>query len=86
MIRGVSVQGSKVELTFSESVTVKGKPRLVLADGELADYESGSGSAILVFTVPAAGLGAGVKSVDLNGGAVFATEAAATLRLADLTG
>jgi pectate lyase len=86
VIRDVSVQGSKVELTFSESVTVKGKPRLVLADGELADYESGSGSAILVFTVPAAGQGAGVKSVDLNGGAIFATEAAATLRLADLTG
>src|SRR5262249_37890148 len=43
VIRGVSVRGSKVELTFSESVTVKGKPRLVLADGGLADYKSGSG-------------------------------------------
>jgi pectinesterase len=86
VIRGVSVQGSKVALTFSESVTVKGKPRLVLADGGLADYKSGSGSAVLAFTIPTAGQGVGVKSVDLNGGAINATEAAATLRLADMSG
>jgi hypothetical protein len=57
-----------------------------LADGGLADYQSGSGCAVVVFTVPVAGQGAGVQSVDLNGGAIFATEAASTLRMADLAG
>jgi len=62
----------------------KGKPRLVLEGGAIAGYESGSGTATLVFTAPA-GKGVDVTAVDLNGGVVLATEAAATIRAADLT-
>ena len=71
-------------MVFSENVTVKGKPRLKLSDGTFADYASGSGSDTLVFTLPQ-GKSAEMASVDLNGGAIIATEAGATLRLAQLT-
>ena len=75
-IERVSPQEGGVAVRFSESVTVKGKPRLVLEGGGFAGYESGSGTDTLVFAVPA-GKGAKVTAVDLNGGAIIATEAAA---------
>ena len=71
-------------LAFNENVTVKGRPRLNLGDGVFADYASGSGTSTLVFREPQ-GKSTEVASVDLNGGAIIATEADATLRLAQLT-
>lgn len=66
-------------LRFTEDVTVKGRPRLVLEHGAKADYVSGSGSASLQFSAahPAAPL-----QLDFTDGAIVATEATATLRLA----
>jgi hypothetical protein len=49
------------------NVTVKGKPRLTLDNGRIANYMSGSGSDTLVFTLPQGEPGV-VVSVDLNGG------------------
>ena len=62
-------------------MTVKGKPRLVLSDGDLGDYASGSGSDTLLFTIPK-GRRADVESLDVDGGTVFATQASAMLRMA----
>ena len=73
----------QVTLTLSESVTVKGRPRLVLRDGTMGEYVSGSGTNQLVFSTPAASL-TGV-TIDFNGGAILASEAGSTLRLANQT-
>jgi pectinesterase len=83
-IQKISVQDGGVTLIFSENVTVKGRPRLKLSDGAFAGYASGSGTNALVFTEPQ-GKSTEVASVDLNGGAIIATEADTTLRLAQLT-
>jgi len=83
-VKTVSQPGGRIELTFSESVTVKGKPRLVLADKSFADYVSGSGSKLLIFKV-AADNQAKANAIDPNGGAIFATEAAAVMRPVDVT-
>jgi len=82
-IRDAQASGDQINVMFSESVTVKGKPRLVLDNGRMANYASGSGSGTLVFTITKGEPGV-VASVDLNGGAIIATEAGATLRLAHL--
>ena len=81
VIRQIKSAGSQIAVGFSESVTVKGRPRLVLSDGR-ADYMSGSGSDTLIFRVQ--GKPGAVTSLDLNDGAIIATEAGATLRLAQL--
>jgi pectinesterase len=78
----VAAQGGQITVTFPESVTVKGQPRLALASG-WADYASGSGSTTLVFAVPAGAGGAAAK-LDFAQGAIIATEAAATTRFASL--
>jgi pectinesterase len=83
-IRSASVEDGHIELSFDEVVTVKGHPRLVLRDGKIGDYLSGSGTPTLRFDTPAGDHGRGF-TVDLNGGAIIATEAGATLRMADLT-
>jgi len=83
-IQKISVQDGTMTLAFNENVTVKGRPRLNLGDGVFADYASGSGTSTLVFREPQ-GKSTEVASVDLNGGAIIATEADATLRLAQLT-
>jgi hypothetical protein len=70
-------------VTFGESVTVKGRPRLVLRGGGFAEYRSGSGSDTLVFASPDGNRGE-VAALDLHGGAVVATKAAATPRAAGL--
>lgn len=72
------------EVAYSENVTVKGRPRLKLGDGATADYASGSGGAVLRFA-SAAGPDARVAALELNGGALVATEAAVELRTAELT-
>lgn len=81
-IRQIVSSGHQITLEFDGSVTVKGKPRLVLAGGGTATYASGSGSAQLLFDAPP-GSGA-VQSVDLNGGWIIASQAGAALRPADL--
>lgn len=66
-----------VRLVFAEAVTVKGGPRLRLADGSFAAYRSGSGTAELEFA--AAGPAAPV-ALELAGGAIVASQAGARLR------
>ncbi len=83
-IQKVSARDETIALGFNEHVTVKGKPRLKLTHGAFANYVSGSGTDTLVFAQPR-GKSAEIISVDLNGGAIIATEAAATLRPAQLT-
>jgi pectinesterase len=82
-IRSVQYDEGRVELTFDENVTVKGRPRLVQRDDDFADYVSGSSTRTLVFGAPA-GDGGRTFTVDLRGGAIIATEAGAVIRHADL--
>jgi len=82
-IRQVKVGAGQIGVGFSENVTVKGKPQLKLSDGTFAHYASGSGSDTLIFTMTPGEPGV-VVSVDLNGGAIIASEAGATLRMARL--
>jgi pectinesterase len=83
-IRQIKPGAGQIGVGFSESVTVKGKPRLVLDNGRMANYASGSGSDTLVFTITKGEPGV-VASVDLNGGAIIASEAGAMIRETDLT-
>jgi len=83
-IKKVTSQDDRIEVMFSENVTAKGKPRLVLKSGAFADYTSGSGSNTLFFSA-STGPSNQVAKVDLQGGAIIASEAAATVRIADLT-
>jgi pectinesterase len=83
-IRKVGLENDRITLGFSENVTVKGKPRLKLRGGGVADYASGSGSDKLVFNPPK-DADTKVEAVDLNGGAIIACEAGATLRAANLS-
>ena len=84
VIRKVSQQDGLVEVIFGENVTVKGKPRLVLKSGEFANYTTGSGSNTLAFEIPASGKSV-VSTIDLQGGNIIASGAAASLRVADLS-
>jgi len=83
-IKRIARQDGQCEVIFSENVTVKGKPRLVLRSGKFADYASGSGTDTLVFAIPG-GTSSEVSSVDLHGGCIIASEAADTLPIADLS-
>ncbi|HUJ44764.1 MAG TPA: pectinesterase family protein [Opitutaceae bacterium] len=83
VIRKLERRDGTITLTFSEGVTVKGRPRLLLRSGSTADYVSGSGSDTLAFAAPA-GPRAEVSGFDPQGGAIVASEAAATLRAASL--
>jgi pectinesterase len=76
----INRKDGQIQVKYSESVTVKGKPFLKQG-GAQAAYESGSGSDTLVFA--AAGTG-DVGPIDLNGGAIIATQASATVRNAEL--
>jgi pectinesterase len=78
-IERITAEERRITVRFRENVSVKGKPRLVLKDGGYAMYQTGGGTDTLVFASKA-GTGAEVTSFDLNGGAVIATEAAATIR------
>ncbi len=82
-IRGITLQDGAVMVTFSENVTVKGKPRLKLRNDQFADYSSGSGTSAFVFNLPKDSASE-VVAMDLNGGAIIACEAAATIRAAIL--
>ena len=77
--------GEKYKLRFSEPVTVKGHPRLKLTGDGVARYASGSGGDELSFAAEGGDQSGEVAAIDLNGGFILASQAAATLRLADLT-
>ena len=76
--------GGQIALAFNEPVTVKGKPRLKMCGGRVANYISGSGTDTLLFG-PVADSAAEVCSVDLNGGAITACEASVTQRRANIS-
>ncbi len=81
-IREIQAKDGEIAVTFTEDVTVKGKPRLMLADGTACSYKTGSGTGTLLFDVPATGK---VKAIDLNGGAIVASQASAFDRYAHLS-
>jgi len=84
-IRRVQQDGATITVTFSESVTVRGRPQLCLASGAFAPCTGGSGTAVLTFTAPAGEQGA-VTSVELPPGTIIiASQASAALRVADLS-
>lgn len=83
-IAAARVLPNAVELDFSEDVTVKGAPRLILADRTSATYRSGSGGKTLSFSAGADARSSQPTKFDLQGGAIVATEAGSILRVADL--
>jgi hypothetical protein len=80
-IREIATRDGKVAVTFDERVTVKGKPHVALGGGKFGGYASGSGSDTLLFDAT----DANAATIDLNGGAIIASEAAATIRAAQLS-
>ena len=78
------IMGRQIALTFSEPVTVKGKPRIKMRGGGVATYVSGSGTGVLSFE-QVSDSDFEVRTVDLNGGAIIACEASAKLRPANLS-
>jgi pectinesterase len=83
-IEAFAWRGDEAVLAFDEPVTVKGQPRLKLADDAFASYASGSGTESLTFRAEAGAGGRAAITVDLNGGAIIASRAAARLRGAEL--
>lgn len=77
-------QPDRLIVTFSEVVTARGKPRLVFPNGDFAHLLSGSGTTTLEFSSPNAAFSGTTPRLDLNGGAIFSSEAGATVRLAAL--
>lgn len=76
-IAGITRANDSVSLKFSESVTVKGQPTLTLADAKTADYRSGSGTDTRTFK---AANSVAPTMLNLNGGAILASNASAQLR------
>jgi pectinesterase len=83
-IQRIQSSTGTITVTFSENVSVKGRPRLELSGHQFADYTSGSGADTLVFKLPGDAPGE-VAAVYLNGGAIIACEADALMRTANLT-
>lgn len=77
-------QPDRLMVTFSEAVTVRGHPRLTFSNGEFADLLGGSGTNTLEFSSPHAAFGGTVPTLQLNGGAIFSSEAGIRVRLAAL--
>lgn len=84
VIKEVKRGPERIEVIFSEAVTVKGRPQLKLRSGQKAEFVSGSGSETLAFKAPDQ-VGPEPVTLELNGGAMVACEAGAVLRLADVT-
>jgi pectinesterase len=76
-ITGILRDGEIVSVKFSESVTVKGKVVLKLADGKSASYLSGSGTDTLAFKAPTS---AAPETLDCNSGMILASAASARTR------
>jgi len=70
-VHSVESGADAIHLTFNELVTVKGKPRLRLANGAIADYLGGSGTNTLRFA-PRAGA---PRMLDFTTGTIIASEA-----------
>lgn len=83
-IIGVKREGEEIVITFSENVTVKGRPQLKLSGKIVADYVSGSGTNKLIFAAPQND-GTKVSALRLNGGSIIACEASVKIRSADLS-
>jgi pectinesterase len=83
-VQQIVSKGQLVTVTFTEPVTVKGKPVLKSRDAMIAAYAHGSGTDRLSFTASAPGAFDQLK-IDLNGGAIIATQAAEKIQAADLT-
>jgi pectinesterase len=83
VIEQLRMHGREIALIFSEPVTVKGKPRIKMRRGGVATYVSGSGTGTLSFEL-VLDSDYEVRTMDLNGGAIIACEASATLRPANL--
>jgi len=83
-IQKLRLRGRQIELVFSEPVTIKGKPRVTMRDGGVANYVAGSGTNRLSFEL-AWDSDHEVLAVDLNNGSLLACEASAGLRLANLS-
>lgn len=77
-------QPDRLVATFSEAVTVQGHPTLVFPNGDRAELLSGSGTNVLEFSSPHAAFSGTEPRLELNGGAIFATEAGDRIRLAAL--
>jgi pectinesterase len=84
VIQELRLMDRQIALVFSEPVTVKGKPRVKMRRGGVANYISGSGTDMLLFEL-ASDSDYEVQAVDLNGGAIIACEASAALRPANLS-
>jgi pectinesterase len=83
-ITRIEAKGDSIEVTFNESVTAKGKPQLTLKNGQTAVYVSGSGGEKLVFKTKDSNSGE-VQAMGISAGAIIASQAAATIRVADLS-
>jgi pectinesterase len=81
-VRRIENSGTEIRLHFSEVMTVKGAPRLELASGKYADYVEGSGGMALLFIRPP-GDTSPVVGIHMGAGGVLASEAGATLRMAE---
>lgn len=79
IIENVEEQTGLIVMTFGESVTIKGKPRLLMQSGGVAGYVSGSGSKTLFFSRSDGPQSEAVK-LDLQNSAIIATEASASVR------
>ena len=83
VIKSADSGEGRIRLIFDEPVTVKGKPRVALGAARLGNYAFGSGTDTLTFLCSSQTPDE-VKSVDLNGGAIVASEAGASIRRASL--
>lgn len=77
-------QPDRLVATFSEAVTVRGSPTLVFPNGDRAELLDGSGTSVLEFSSPNAAFSGTKPTLELNGGAIFSTEAGDRIRLASL--
>lgn len=73
----------KYSVKFDEPVTVRGQPQARLSDGKSAAYDGGSGTDTLRFTILSAHQGK-LAALDLDGGRIIASQAAAAIRPASL--
>jgi pectinesterase len=83
-VASVIASGGNIAVTFSDAVTVKGQPSVILTDGTAVIYKSGSGTATLIFALPSGSTSA-AKSLDLSKGAILACKASAKPRFVTKT-
>jgi pectinesterase len=77
----VTLKDGKVVLKFSEPVTVKGKPAIKLKNGSTVSYQSTVNDEAFFDSSP----NSEAAFVVLNGGAIIATQASASIRNAELS-